>query len=177
MSSTPIIRSGTIDDATAIAAYQRRGARLAFSPLLRSGGYDDLDDRGRVETFLAWLRDGSDFVTTVADLDGTAVGHVTINGNELVHLFVDPDHQGLGLGRMLLAAGEEMLAAAGHIVVELHTMVGNAPAIELYESAGWIVTDGLIHTDETEMSYDEHVLVKHLGGDGRPMRVGPPPRR
>ena len=130
-----------------------------------------------LETFLAWLRDGSDFVTTVADLDGTAVGHVTINGNELVHLFVDPDHQGLGLGRMLLAAGEEMLAAAGHIVVELHTMVGNAPAIELYESAGWIVTDGLIHTDETEMSYDEHVLVKHLGGDGRPLRVGPPPRR
>jgi len=164
MSAHPTIRPGSIDDATTIAAYQRRAARITFAPLLRSGSYDGLDDRGRVETFREWLGEGSGFVTKVVDVDGTAVGHVTVSGNELVHLFIDPDHQGLGLGRRLLAEGEEMLAGGGHVDVELHTMVGNEPAIRLYRSAGWSMTDRVLHNEHGRLVYDEHVLVKRLGG-------------
>jgi ribosomal protein S18 acetylase RimI-like enzyme len=55
-----------------------------------------------------------------------------------------------------------MLAEAGHREVELHTIVGNEPALALYRSAGWVVTDRLVHNDTDGLVYDEHVLVKRL---------------
>ena len=103
----------------------------------------------------------------VADLDGQAIGHTTVSGNELVHLFVDPDHWGGGLGRALLDIGEELLTAAGHREAELHTIVGNEPALVLYRSAGWVVTDRLVHNDWDGVAYDEHVLVERLPTDER----------
>ena len=44
----------------------------------------------------------------------------------------------------------------------MRTMVGNAPAIALYESAGWVVTDQLVHNDVDGVVYDEHELVKRF---------------
>ena len=41
-------------------------------------------------------------------------------------------------------------------------MVGSAPAIALYESAGWNVTDELLHQETDGITYVEHVLVKLL---------------
>ena len=78
-----------------------------------------------------------------------------------VHLFVEPDHQGMGLGRRLLAQGEAMITASGHSDFELHARVENVGAIAFYEAAGWTVTDRLVHTVEHGISYHEHVLVKH----------------
>ena len=63
---------------------------------------------------------------------------------------------------MLLEVGEETLRSAGHREIELNTMVGNARALDLYRSAGWTVTDRLVHNDQDGVVYDEHVLVKHL---------------
>jgi GNAT superfamily N-acetyltransferase len=159
--SRPTLRPGTVDDAAAIADYHLRASRRSFETLLTSGTYDGA--RPRVERFTEWLAADSGFSTIVADVDGTPVGHVTISGNEVVHLFIDPDHQGRGLGRRLLATGEAMLADAGHDDIELHTMIGNAPAIALYESAGWVVTDGVIDNEHDGVRYREHVLVKRLG--------------
>lgn len=157
----PTLRPGTVDDAEAIAGYHLRASRQSFEALLTTGTY--VGARPRVERFTEWLQRDSQFSTTVAVIGGTPVGHVTVSGNELVHLFIDPDHQGLGLGRRLLAAGEAMLAEAGHDEIELHTMIGNAPAIALYESAGWVVTDGVIDNEHDGVAYREHVLVKRLG--------------
>jgi ribosomal protein S18 acetylase RimI-like enzyme len=56
-----------------------------------------------------------------------------------------------------------MLRSAGHREVELNTMVGNERALGLYSSAGWTVTDRVVHTDQDGVAYDEHVLVKRLG--------------
>lgn len=156
----PALRPGATDDAPAIADYHLRASRRSFESLLTTGTYDGAHPR--VERFTEWLADDSEFSTTVADVDGSAVGHVTIFGNELVHLFIDPNHQGRGLGRRLLAAGETMLAEAGHDEVELHTMIGNAPAIALYESAGWIMTAVVIDNEHDGVTYREHVLVKRL---------------
>lgn len=156
----PRLRVGVPADAVTIADYHLRASRQSFRALLTGGSYDGAPPR--VERFTEWLLVDSEFSTTVADIDGVAVGHVTICGNELVHLFIDPDHQGLGLGRRLLAAGESMLAAGGHDDIELHTMIGNAPAIALYESAGWVVTDGVIDNEHDGIAYREHVLLKRL---------------
>lgn len=99
--------------------------------------------------------------TRVAVLDGAPIGHVTVSGHRLVHLFVEPDHHGRGLGRHLLAQGEAMIAAGGHTGLELHARVENLAAIAFYERAGWTVTDRVIHTVEHGISYDERVLVRH----------------
>ena len=111
-----------------------------------------------------WFRPESELETWVAVVDGAPVGHVTVSGRQLVHLFVEPEHQGRGLGRHLLAWGEAMIAASGHTDLELRTRVDNVAAIAFYVKEGWTVTDRLIHTVEHGISYDERVLIKHTGG-------------
>jgi hypothetical protein len=56
-----------------------------------------------------------------------------------------------------------MIAAAGHTDFELHARVENLAAIAFYENAGWSVLDGVIHTVEHGISYDERILVKRAG--------------
>ncbi|HUS42752.1 MAG TPA: hypothetical protein VMY16_08805 [Ilumatobacteraceae bacterium] len=58
--------------------------------------------------------------------------------------------------------GEELIAESGHTDAELQTRVDNDRAISLYRSAGWQLTDRLIHNAHHGIEYDEHVLVKHL---------------
>jgi GNAT superfamily N-acetyltransferase len=155
-------RPAAPSDATAVAAYHHRCWQRSFAPLLAPGVVAALDPSRRLDLFRAWFAPGSEVRTVVADRGGRAIGHTTVGGAELIHLFVDPDHWGGGLGRALLAIGEEMLAEAGHREVELHTIVGNEPALALYRSAGWVVTDRLVHNDTDGLVYDEHVLVKRL---------------
>ena len=100
--------------------------------------------------------------TVVATNRDMVVGHVQVDGNLLVHLFVDPDHQGVGIGSRLLAIGEALISEAGHTDAELHTRVDNVRAIALYRSVGWQVTDRLTHSAHDGIEYDEQVLVKHL---------------
>ena len=100
--------------------------------------------------------------TVVATNRDMVVGHVQVDGNLLVHLFVDPDHQGVGIGSRLLAIGEALISEAGHTDAELHTRVDNVRAIALYRSVGWQLTDRLIHSAHDGIEYDEQVLVKHL---------------
>lgn len=102
-------------------------------------------------------------------MDGQPIANVTVTGSHLVHLFVAPTHQKVGLGRHLLALGEAMIAAEGHADFELHTRVESwsalrvgVGAIAFYERAGWTVTDHFIHTVEHGIEYDERVLVKQV---------------
>ena len=108
-----------------------------------------------------WFQRESEFETRVAVRDDMPIGHFTVRRHQLFHLFVDPDHQGMGLGSFLLAQGEAMIAAGGHSDFELHARVENLPAIAFYKARGWTVTDRLIHTVEHGISYHEHVIVKH----------------
>ncbi|SDE98828.1 Ribosomal protein S18 acetylase RimI [Blastococcus aurantiacus] len=155
------LRAARPADAEAVEEYHHRcflstyAAQVAageFGPPERSGTRQQLHDR-----FLP----GSDCETVVAVADGTPIGHVTVSGHRLVHLFVEPGHQGRGLGRRLLARGEAMLTAHGHADLELHARVENLAAIAFYVRQGWTVTGRLIRTVEHGIAYDEWVLVKH----------------
>ncbi len=115
-----------------------------------------------LDLFHGRLVPDSSMRTVVAANEGVVVGHVQVEGNLLVHLFVDPDHQGAGIGSRLLAIGEALIADAGHTDAELHTRVDNDRAIALYRSVGWQLTDRLIHSAHDGIEYDEHVLVKPL---------------
>ena len=61
-----------------------------------------------------------------------------------------------------VGVGEQLIVEQGFHDAELHTMVGNKRALGLYESAGWQLTDRLIHSAHDGVEYDEPVLVKQL---------------
>lgn len=157
------IRMATPDDANAVAAYHDRCFTDSYSAQLLAGELEAPDLEGMTQQLLGWFQPGSEFATQVAVVDGTPIGHFTVSGNQLVHLFVEPEHQGIGLGRLLLAQAEAMMTAGGHTDFELHTRVDNLAGITFYETAGWSMTNRLIHTVEHGISYDEHVLVKQRG--------------
>ena len=115
-----------------------------------------------IDLFHGRLTSDGSMRTVVATNRDMVVGHVQVDGNLLVHLFVDPDHQGVGIGSRLLAIGEALISEAGHTDAELHTRVDNVRAIALYRSVGWQVTDRVTHSAHDGIEYVEQVLVKHL---------------
>ena len=155
------MREATPDDADAVECYHDRCFTSTYSLQLLAGEFEAPDREGTRQQLRDWFQPESEFETRVAVVDGVPIGHFTVSGHQLVHLFVEPDHQGMGLGRRLLAEGEAMIAAGGHSDFELHARVENLAAIAFYEAVGWTVTDRLIHTVEHGISYDEHVLLKH----------------
>ena len=82
-----------------------------------------------------------------ADPDGLTGFHWTkrhpMGKGEVYILATHPRAQGTGLGRRLLAAGLEHLAATGSTTVHLYVEAYNVRAVELYERAGFAV----VHRD------------------------------
>ena len=76
--------------------------------------------------------------TTLAVLDGTVVGFVAVAGDEIDQLFVDAAARGVGIADILLRAGEEQIAAAGHAGAWLAVVATNARARRFYERQGWV---------------------------------------
>lgn len=75
--------------------------------------------------------------TVVAEVDGALAGFVMTAGDEVEQVFVDPDRHGTGVAAPLLAAGERLVAEAGHDVAWLAVVTGNARARRFYEKHGW----------------------------------------
>ena len=160
----PAVELRTADpvDADAVEDYHHRCFLSTYAAHVAAGTFGPPDRAGTRQQLLDWFSPGSDCETVVAVDGGTPIGHVTVSGHRLVHLFVEPGHQGRGLGRLLLAHGEAMLRAGGHADLELHARVENVAAIAFYVSHGWTVTDRVIRTVEHGISYDERVLVTTL---------------
>lgn len=70
-------------------------------------------------------------------LAGFVLGRVVLDEAELLTLAVDPDAQRQGIGRACLAAFEAEATARGAVLLHLEVAESNAPAIALYNSAGW----------------------------------------
>jgi GNAT superfamily N-acetyltransferase len=102
------IRAATPADADAVAEYHDRCFRNTYSSQLLAGEFEAPDLAGTRQQLHEWFLSESGLETQVAVLDGAPIGHVTVSGHQLVHLFVEPDHQHFGLGSHLLALGEAM---------------------------------------------------------------------
>ncbi|KAG1648674.1 hypothetical protein GQR58_029664 [Nymphon striatum] len=153
----------SMEDAERIADYHHRCWLTAFAPLVDELVMENLVGP-RVERWKSWLKHDSGFTTVVAvDDDDNPMAHTIVDGHELLHLFVDPVHHGKGLGTQLLVVAERIIRQNGHDQAELHTIVGNLPAIGLYEAKGWVVTDETVDEQlPNGATYTEHVLRKDL---------------
>lgn len=77
------------------------------------------------------------FAIALADGSGFAMGRAAAEEAELLTIAVDPSRRRVGLGRLLLDAVILRAADAGAGELHLEVAVDNAPAIALYERAGF----------------------------------------
>ena len=105
---------------------------------------------GRLEFWEAHLRAPPRGHRTLVAVDaaGAVVGFAGVSPSrdpdaaraavgELTLIYVGPEHKGRGIGRALLRAAEEELAAAGFARATLWVYSANARARRFYEAAGW----------------------------------------
>ena len=87
--------------------------------------------------------------TMVCEVCGKPIGFCTLNGDELMQLFVDRKDRGTGAADMLLKDGERRLAAAGFTTGWLACVIGNTHAKEFYLRSGWKPAGTMIYQGET----------------------------
>ncbi|MGY1595157.1 GNAT family N-acetyltransferase [Geodermatophilus sp. SYSU D00708] len=85
----------------------------------------------------------------VAERDGRVVGFARADAGtgEVAYLYVDPDEQGRGTGRLLLAAVLDRLRSAGHRRARLRTEERNTGPRRFYESDGWRATGEVLERE------------------------------
>ena len=77
----------------------------------------------------------------VAELDGAAVGAVSVGKGFLSTLYVLPGYQGSGVGSALHDLALERLRALGFRQAKLWTLRENGSGRRFYERRGWVLTD------------------------------------
>src|SRR5690349_14772496 len=96
------------------------------------------DDAWSVALVDAELLQGS---AAVVDADGEVLGWVAVRGDEpadLTRIAVHPDARRRGLGRALLGMAADLARLEGADRMLLEVAATNAPALQLYRSAGFV---------------------------------------
>lgn len=83
---------------------------------------------------------------------------------EISDLWIDPEHQRLGLGAVLLAAAEAQLRANGHRCTWLTTHASNGGALRFYRTQGYSLLDVRDAQGQTlpDVTYSRALLGKQL---------------
>ena len=101
----------------------------------------------------------------VAHEGSRLVGFAAVAGGWLEQLYVDPDHQGRGVGRALLEDAKRLRPGG----LRLHVFTRNEPARRFYEAAGFVLVQQSDGQDNEEQEPD-CTYAWTLGG------TCPPPR-
>jgi GNAT superfamily N-acetyltransferase/chorismate mutase len=163
MPSEPLdltVRPATVEDLEAIAAVHVR-AREAAVPQMPPGVHPPEEVR-------AWVGgwDLERHEVWVAESAGEVVGYVRLTAAWLDDLYVDPDHQGAGVGSTLLEVARSVRPDGFCLWV----FESNTPAREFYTRRGLV---GLEHTDgsaneerspDLRMAWPGHDPVRFLRG-------------
>ncbi|MFD3660412.1 GNAT family N-acetyltransferase [Streptomyces sp. NPDC058659] len=149
------IREAFPEDAAALAAVHVLSWRAAYRDLLPGAYLDALDPDERAAVWRARLAApdrptvllataGGGRVVAFSCFRAWAEGAADEPGGldpaataELAALYSLPEVWGTGVGRALLAASTEALAAAGFRTAVLWVLAGNARGRRFYEAAGW----------------------------------------
>ncbi|WP_158579915.1 GNAT family N-acetyltransferase [Geodermatophilus marinus] len=129
-----MVRAATPADAAAVAGVHARAGRAAWSSFL-----GDVLAEPDVATWAARVTEPG-FV--VAERTGRVVAFARADeqAGEVALLYVDPDEQGRGTGRLLLGLVLDRLRAAGHAVARLRTEERNTGPRRFYEAEGFVST-------------------------------------
>jgi len=139
------IRRATADDIETIATIHIACWRAAYRGILPDAHLDALDLDERIGRWRKWI-DGNVFV---AMDDDRIIGFSRVKDGEISHVYVDPNHQRSGAGRLLLRAVVD--ASGGH--ASLWVLEDNHPARAFYEAQGF-VHDGRRKTDPQFLGND-----------------------
>src|SRR6266705_5624835 len=120
-------------------------------------------------TATEWDKDVADhappnLMLVATDEGGLIVGFTAVHPQdcEMYLLFVDPAAAGRGVGRMVLAAADDSLRAAGCREAFLYTHEQNERALRVYASAGYRPDGSIRESDFRGTRMREVRLVKHL---------------
>jgi GNAT superfamily N-acetyltransferase len=127
------IRRATPQDGPIVRAF-------VVESLLAFGIEPDLEDKD--SDVARFGEHGPEIDEFVAELDGAVVGSIMVSPHGggvgwLSKFFVDERHQGLGIGRALLAHATEAARARGYRRLRLDTRAVMRAAVHLYEATGW----------------------------------------
>ncbi|MGK5557985.1 GNAT family N-acetyltransferase [Actinomadura kijaniata] len=123
-------------DAPAVAAIARRCLLEVNARDYPPEIVDALCAHNTAERFLEAADRRRIFVASLAGSEGVrVVGTVSLEGNEVSSLFVDPEVHGRGVGRLLMEHAEREVAAGGHVRVELNASV---TARRFYAGLGYV---------------------------------------
>ena len=165
------VRLARPGDAAQIGLVHVRSWQRAYRGLLPQEYLDSLDPGRRAGDWKRWLeqpdspRSATLVIGTGARVDGFAsVGPARDEGQspelvgEIRAIYLRPDAWGHGLGRQLIAAAVERMAAAGFTQATLWVLDGNARARRFYDAGGWAVDGAVKHDDSrgfpmTEVRY------------------------
>jgi GNAT superfamily N-acetyltransferase len=132
-----VIRPGTPADAEAVARVHVRTWQAAYAHVFPATRLAELSVARRAEQW-------RERPPLVAVADGVVVGFVSVGASrdddavgELFAIYVGPEHWGTGVGRELIAAGEERLRELGHANAILWVLEDNPRARRFYERADW----------------------------------------
>ena len=123
------VRDGGPEDAEVLARLHRRSRSVAMPWLA------DLHDEASTLWWMQHVVLAGQRVR-VAD-DGRVLGFAALDGDWLEQLYVDPDHQGRGVGRALLDDAK-VLRPSG---LRLYVFTRNTRARRFYEAAGFVLVD------------------------------------
>jgi GNAT superfamily N-acetyltransferase len=124
------VRDGVPGDAEQLAALYWQARAVAMPWLLNP--HDETSTRRWMEHVLLVEQR-----VRVAEYEDRPRGFAAVNGAWLEQLYVDPDHRGLGVGRMLLDDAKQARPNG----LSLHVFTRNVPARRFYEAAGFKLAD------------------------------------
>jgi ribosomal protein S18 acetylase RimI-like enzyme len=145
MSPDVEIRTARLADVDSLAELHVKAWRFAYTDLAPAEAFAALEVAHRRRHWATLLDRGSEALTLVARVDGRPVGlghaapgshSVMAGAGEVVHLYVDPDCHGRGVGRALFERLAAFLIDSGHTTIRLAVVAGNEPAIRFYEHLG-----------------------------------------
>ena len=136
-----VVRPATADDADRVAAIWEEGWREVHPGEVPAALVE-------ARTSASFRRRAADRVadTLVAAVDGSVVGFVMTERDEVDQVYVAPAGRGTGAATALLSAAEERIRSAGHRAAWLAVVGGNARARAFYGRQGWV--------DEGEFTHD-----------------------
>jgi GNAT superfamily N-acetyltransferase len=134
-----VIRPARPDEAETLLAVQRDACVVAFAHIFPPEHYA-FPDEPVLEAWREALAD-DDVEVYVAEVDGEAVGSVSVGDGFLRTLYVVPAKQGNGVGSALHDLALDRLRAHGNDVAKLWTLEENWNGRRYYERRGWTLTD------------------------------------